>query len=79
MIVCRSIHRRRDALSVWKSRLGSKATYRALMEVFIRAKRADCAETVVDILKERPSEIGIENWVDCSWHYPLVLYQLLFE
>ena len=33
------------------------------MEVFVRAKRVDCAETVVDILKER-SEMGIENWVD---------------
>jgi hypothetical protein len=43
---------RREALSKWKSGLGSAATYRALMEVFIRAGRMDCAKNVVQILKE---------------------------
>ena len=49
---CVSIHRRRDALSTWKSRLGSQATYRALVEIFVKAGRVDCAEAIVEILKE---------------------------
>ena len=39
-------------MNIWKSTLGRRATYKALMEVFIRAGRRDCAATVVDILKE---------------------------
>ena len=42
---------RREALSKWKSGLGSEATYRALMEVFVQAGRMDCAKNVVEILK----------------------------
>lgn len=45
------IYRRREALSMWKSRLGSQATYRTLMEVFIKAGRPDYAKTIVEILK----------------------------
>lgn len=37
---------------MWKSHLGSQATYRALMEVFVRAGRMDCTKSVVEILKE---------------------------
>lgn len=37
---------------MWKSRLGSQATYRALMEVFVRAGRLDCTKSIVEILKE---------------------------
>ena len=43
---------RRETLSIWKSGLGSQATYRALMEVFVKAGRVDCAETIVEILSE---------------------------
>jgi F0F1-type ATP synthase epsilon subunit len=43
---------RREALSKWKSGLGSAATYRALMVVFVKAGRMDCAKNVVQILKE---------------------------
>ena len=43
---------RREALNKWKSGLGSAATYRALMEVFVRAGRMDCAKTIVEILKD---------------------------
>ena len=39
-------------MSKWKSGLGSAATYRALMEVFVKAGRMDCAKNVVEILKE---------------------------
>ena len=39
-------------MSRWKAGLGSQATYRALMEVFVRAGRLDCAQTIVAILKE---------------------------
>ena len=39
-------------MSVWKSRLGSQAAYKALMEVFVKAGKVDCAETIVEILSE---------------------------
>ena len=39
-------------MSTWKSHLGSQATYRALMEVFVGAGRMDCAKSIVEILKE---------------------------
>ena len=45
---------------MWKSGLGNQATYKALMEVFVKAGRLDCAKTIVEILKEgasgRPSD-----------------------
>ena len=44
-------HDRREALGIWKSRLGSGATYRALIEVFFKAGRLDCADAVCDLLK----------------------------
>jgi pentatricopeptide repeat protein len=42
---------RREALGLWKSRLGSGATYRALIEVFFKAGRLDYADAVCDLLK----------------------------
>ena len=39
-------------MTKWKSGLGSAATYRVLMEVFIKAGRMVLAESVVEILKE---------------------------
>ena len=39
-------------MSEWKSGLGSAATYRALLEVFIKVGRTKLAESVVEILKE---------------------------
>ena len=43
---------RREALNKWESGLGRAATYRTLMEVFVKAGRIDLAESVVEILKE---------------------------
>ena len=45
-------------MNKWKSRLGSAATYRALMEVFVKAGRMDLAESVVQILKEGAEVTG---------------------
>ena len=39
-------------MNKWKSGRGSAATYRALMEVFVKAGRMVLAESVVEILKE---------------------------
>ena len=39
-------------MSIWKRRLGSAATYKALIEVFMKASRLDCAEFVCDLLKD---------------------------
>ena len=43
---------RREALGLWKSRLGSGATYRALIEVFFKASRLDYADAVGILLKD---------------------------
>ena len=43
---------RREALGVWKSRLGGRATYRALIDVFFKAGRLDCADAVCGVLLE---------------------------
>ena len=51
-LVVVSLTCRREALSTWKLRLGSKATYMALMKIFVDTGRVDCAETIVDIMKE---------------------------
>ena len=45
-------YHRREALSIWKSRLGSAATYKALIEVFMKAGRRDYAEIVCSLLKD---------------------------
>ena len=39
-------------MGVWKSRLGSRATYRALIEVFFKAGRLDYAEFVSGLFKD---------------------------
>ena len=39
-------------MNKWKSGRGSAATYRTLMEVFVKAGRMVLAESVADILKE---------------------------
>lgn len=44
------LHYRREALGVWKSRLGGRATYRALIDVFFKAGRLDCADAVCGVL-----------------------------
>ena len=46
------LHHRREALGVWKSRLGGRGTYRALIEVFFKAGRLDCADAVCGVLLE---------------------------
>ena len=37
---------------MWKYRLGSAATYKALIEVFMKAGRMDYAEFVCDLLMD---------------------------
>ena len=49
---------RREALGVWKSRLGSGATYRALIEVFFKAGRLDYADAVCSLLKDSSDARG---------------------
>ena len=51
---------RREALGTWKSRLGSEATYRALIEVFFKAGRLDYADTVCGLFKDVISTRGIK-------------------
>ena len=42
---------RREVLKKWKTRLGSAATYRALIEVFCNAGKIGYADGVCDLLK----------------------------
>ena len=51
MILCYDDDRR-EALGIWKSRLGSGATYRALIEVFFKAGRLDYADAVCSLLTD---------------------------
>lgn len=46
---------RREALSRWKARLGRRASYKALVEVFVRAGHEDYAEVVCGLLMEGSS------------------------
>ena len=48
-----SDNRRREALYVWKSGLGKRATYRALIEAFIRAGQVAYADAVAETLSEQ--------------------------
>ena len=43
---------RREALNMWKSKLGKAATYRALVEVFYKAGRLDYADHVCSLLRD---------------------------
>ena len=52
---------RREALGIWKSRLGSGATYRALIEVFFKAGRLDYADAVCSLLKDSSDTRGKTN------------------
>ena len=49
---------RREALSMWKSRLGRSATYRLLIDTFLRAGRVHLAEFVCELLGEIGSKSG---------------------
>ena len=52
---------RREALYIWKRRLGSEATYQRLIDVFERADSRNCTETLRNIVCEGESEED-----DCS-------------
>ena len=44
------LYHRRAALSQWKSRLGSRATYKVLIETFLSADKMDLADFVCELL-----------------------------
>ena len=46
------VYQRREALNLWKRRLGSAATYKAMIEVFIKAGTPEYAEFVCGLLKD---------------------------
>ena len=47
---------RREVLNKWKQKLSHNATYKALIEAFVKADRLDCADTVCRCtLMESPS------------------------
>jgi hypothetical protein len=48
---------RREALYIWKQKLGSEATYQRLIDVFERADFHNCAEIVGNIVCEDESEV----------------------
>ena len=47
---------RREALYVWKQKLGSDATYQRLMNIFERAGFQNCAEIIRSLVCEDESE-----------------------
>ena len=46
------LYHRREALSWWKARLGSGATYRVLIEMFFRAGKVHLADFVRELLSD---------------------------
>ena len=54
-------NRRREALSLWKCGRGKQATYRALIQVFIRAGQVSYAQTVADILSEEDTSDSVQH------------------
>ena len=64
---------RREALGTWKSRLGSGATYRALIEVFFKAGRLDYAEFVSRLLMDVKSSACGKQHIRISLYYLCVL------
>lgn len=44
--------RRREALKIWKKKLGLRATYKNLLELFVKACHDKCANALCDVLKK---------------------------
>ena len=44
---------RREALKIWKSRLGFRATYGKLLEVFVDSGHTSCAEVLCELLRKK--------------------------
>ena len=43
---------RREALGMWRSKQGLRATYGNLLEIFVKAGHSQCAEAVCEVLKK---------------------------
>ena len=52
-----SLNSRREALKMWKRKLGSSGTYNKLIEVFERAGYKSYADNVVKVMSESLGEI----------------------
>ena len=50
-----SLHCRREALHMWMNRNGDKATYRALIEIFIKADKREHADFICTIIEDMDS------------------------
>ena len=59
---------RREALSVWKNRRGSGATYRALIEVFHSAGRVDLANFVCELIGDIGNTDGMTQSLNHMQH-----------
>ena len=57
IILFPSLNSRREALNMWKRRLGSSGTYNKLIEVFERAGYKNYADSVIRIMSESLGEI----------------------
>jgi hypothetical protein len=68
IMACEIIHHRREALYIWKRRLGSEATYQRLINIFERAGFQNCADIVRSVICEYESEV--DNPSDCDEPIP---------
>ena len=48
---------RQHVLIVWKNRKGLDATYKNLLELFLKAGHTECADTICTVLKRRGEDI----------------------
>ena len=56
-----SLNSRREALNMWKRKLGSNGTYNKLIEVFERAGYKSYADSVIRIMSESLGEIEMSS------------------
>ena len=50
---------RRKVLSTWKEKKGFDATYKNLLELFLKADHTECADTICTVLKRRGEYIHL--------------------
>ena len=50
---------RREALRIWKSNQGTRATYGNLLELFVNAGHTQCAEALCEILRKKCEKLNI--------------------
>ena len=63
----KEMERKLGLLRKWKRKFGSSATYRMLVEAFLKCQRVDLAEAVFDLLEQQITNVSMTSRIG----YPL--------